>query len=325
MQFNVKFTKLGNYFFFISNLTEWHFSCPKEYNKLWLKKTGSLTLKEKKSLKKLAKILKKYGFAKEEKVTWLGTPFIISTEKRVWENVKKWVNKKEYKEIKKIFEIFKPRFEKIWSKESSKLSQAKKLLSKRLTSKLRAALSDLSNFYDSKLPEKMTINIYLFAIPRESSRIGGGAALRQKGITLEIRDLKNIQDYLLVVMHEISHSFLEKDSIKKIKKIVMGFRFPSNKLIKERGKIGLISELILCSLIPDGYLAKKYFKIPRKEKLKKFQQGWKSLVEYVTFHLYPLAEKYIDTERSLDRNFIVATVRLTKEFFKRKKATSKLP
>jgi len=69
MKFKIKYTKLGNQFFFISNLTNWHFSCEKEYNEIWFKKIGNLNEEEKKVLKQFAKILNKYGFKKKNKIT----------------------------------------------------------------------------------------------------------------------------------------------------------------------------------------------------------------------------------------------------------------
>lgn len=326
MKFKFIISKLANQFFFISNLTEWHFSCEKEYNGIWLKKTGVLSNKERRALKEFCKILKKYGFKKKkDKVTWLGTPFITSFEKEGWQNVREWVSEEEYKGIREIFEIFRPRFEKIWAKEVLKLERAKELLIRESISKDKRAkriLSDLSRFYKKELPQR-TINIYLLAIPEESSGIGGGAVLEEKGITLEVRDLKDIHGYILVITHEIAHSFLEKDSIEKVEKITRKFKFPSNKLIREREKTGLISELILCSLVPGGYLAERYFNIPiqkpREKKLKGPQEAWRSLVKFITFYLYPLAQKYIETERSLDREYIVAAIKLTREFFKKYK------
>jgi len=186
--------------------------------------------------------------------------------------------------------------------------------------KIQSALSDLSIFYDKNLPE-MTINIYLFASPKESSGIGEGAILKEKGITLEIRNLKDIRDYLLIILHEIAHSFLEKNSVEKVEKIVKKYKFPSNNLIKERGKTNLISELILSSFVPNGYLIEKYFNIPIRKMTKKyiqitqkklfFAKKWSFLEKYIVFHLYPLAKKYIENKKKLDENYIKIAIETT--------------
>ena len=65
MEFKIIISKSANKFFFISNLTEWHFSCRKMYNPIWLKHTGgNLSLQEKKYLKIFKNILIQYGFEK---------------------------------------------------------------------------------------------------------------------------------------------------------------------------------------------------------------------------------------------------------------------
>jgi hypothetical protein len=55
MKFKFKISKLANQFFFISNLSEWHFSCRQFYNQEWLKQTEPLTDNEKQILKEFKK------------------------------------------------------------------------------------------------------------------------------------------------------------------------------------------------------------------------------------------------------------------------------
>lgn len=315
MKFEFKISKLANQFFFISNLSEWHFSCRKEYNQFWLKKTGRLSKNERGALKQFKNIQKKYKFGKiDGKTIYLGTPFIVSQEGRIWENFKKWVNENEFKKIKEIFGILKKRFEIIWLEEGLKLKKFKKFLIREMDSeKNQRILSYLSKFYNKKLPYGKNINIYLFAIPKESSGIGGSALPDKKGITLEVRGLENINDYILVILHEVAHSFLDEDSIKKIQQIMRKYQLPSHKLIR-KGGTGLIRELILCSLIPNGYLAEKYFKIPVQKpkgvKMEKSRQNMRFLEKSAVFYLYPLAKKYIDGKKVLDDNYIEKTIKI---------------
>jgi len=58
MKFRFIISKWGNFYFFIQNLSEWHFSCRKKYNALWQKELGSLSLEEKQTLK----VFKKNSF-----------------------------------------------------------------------------------------------------------------------------------------------------------------------------------------------------------------------------------------------------------------------
>lgn len=67
MKFDIKYSKIGNFFFFISNLSDWHFSCRKEYNEAWIKQTGELSNNEKNAIENFRKIMTKYGFITKEK------------------------------------------------------------------------------------------------------------------------------------------------------------------------------------------------------------------------------------------------------------------
>lgn len=58
----VKHNRTAQYYFYLSNLVEWHFSCNPEYNKHWLASTGSMSLKEREAIKIVKPIFEKYGF-----------------------------------------------------------------------------------------------------------------------------------------------------------------------------------------------------------------------------------------------------------------------
>ncbi|MBU1557460.1 hypothetical protein KKC45_00670, partial [Patescibacteria group bacterium] len=101
MQFNIKYNRIGNKFFFISNLSEWHFSCRDYYNEIWLNEVGPLTREEKDSLFEIREILQKYDFNK-----YLGLFFMTSNENTVWSLLKKHIEEEEVHILKKVFKVF---------------------------------------------------------------------------------------------------------------------------------------------------------------------------------------------------------------------------
>lgn len=183
MKFRIYYTKLGNQFFFISNLAEWHFSCRERYNKEWLKQTGALSNKEKNALKIFKKILRKYDFKeKNGKKLYLGIHFITSSKKKTWIEIKKYVNKEEFKKIKLIFKIFDRRFSQIWPEAKKKLSGIKRILNNTLNRKkeIKNILKELSVLYQQKIDNKSLIKIYLFHHPINNPLLfSGGANLKK--------------------------------------------------------------------------------------------------------------------------------------------------
>jgi hypothetical protein len=97
MKFEIIIPKIGNKFHLISNLAEWHFSCRRYDNRVWLKESGKLTKKEKNTLKDFTKILQKYHFGEK----YLGIPFIRTKENLVWDRVKNGCLQKNMKKFKK--------------------------------------------------------------------------------------------------------------------------------------------------------------------------------------------------------------------------------
>ncbi|MDP2923937.1 MAG: hypothetical protein Q8O30_09515, partial [Candidatus Omnitrophota bacterium] len=62
MKFKIIVKKWAVFYFFVQNLSEWHFSCIKEYNDEWLKELGPLTKNQKMLLEKFKEIHQKYSF-----------------------------------------------------------------------------------------------------------------------------------------------------------------------------------------------------------------------------------------------------------------------
>lgn len=334
MKFKFKISKLANQFFFISNLAKWHFSCRKDYNFEWMRQIGPLNKKEIKALNKFRKIIKDYGFThnKENKSKYLGQIFFLYSEKEIWGKLEEFVKKDEFKKIKEIFEIFQPHFQKIWSGKyvkilSTQIKHLKNYLNNPKNNKLFNELEKI--FGNIKSPQEFII--VAIASPRKGDGItaAGGANIGHKHITLEIPALKNntweFEYSVGILAHEIGHIFLRKSKhitiiLNAIKNLGLPKQLSPN--IQPRySTLEFITELIIESLAPYGYLSQKYFKfkpldiIFSKSNLKilgKNQQNFKEgkmtsglrLRKLLVWQLYPLAVFYIESGKKIDRNFI---------------------
>lgn len=339
MKFGIIYSKLGNQFFFISNLTEWHFSCRKKYNEEWLKQTGHLNKKEKKAIEEFKTIIKNYGFeSKSDKNVYLGIPFIIPPSSRVWKKVKNWVKKDDYKKLKKIFEIFKPRFEKIWAVSSKQLKETKQILRKKLENKkTNEILEVFSNLYKNKEEIGETLEIYLFAAPTKSG-MGGGANLGPGRITIESSKVgkEELPRLLSMIFHEIAHLFERKYFRPLLKKWVDNLdkketeKIKKTKVYQEIQRLEtILNEIIVSSLLPEGYLTERFFKIKVKNRIRNYfrdnfksdikslpqkHRNLKNLRSYNAYYLYDLIKKYIKEKKPFNEYYIQEAYKLLKKF-----------
>lgn len=300
-----KINRSANKFFFISNLSEWHFSCMPEYNRIWIKETGELNFIEKKLLKNFTKISKKYGF---ENKFCLGLPFIIFSAKKALENTKENIKQEEFFILEKTFSAFEKRFSKIWKKEKIKLIESRKLLQKQLPNMdFQKFILDIETFFEKKLNLK-NFNVRLLACPEEAGSMGG-TALDKKNISIEVSRQNAAKDYMQIIMHEIIHLLADE----KIREVLLKAEIKQNKKIAGRNIFETLNEMIISSLMP-GYLSEKYFKIDfGKEALNQIKffknfsddsEKWAYLENTVIHKSYKIAKNYIDNKKVLDQKYI---------------------
>ncbi len=319
MKFSVKYTKLGNQFFFISNLAEWHFSCRPRYNKEWLKKIGKLNKKEKNALNKFKKILKKYNFSH-----YLGIPFITENDENVWPAVQKWVKPNEYKTIRNASDIFEEKFKKIWKPQilNNNIKSFKKELGRNCYKEIDKHLTFFWGKYDTD--KIKNVNIFLIKHPLENRIINGGANLNGKGITIECNKLIypkhiSVEMAAAVLYHEFIHMAYQKILDKKVNIIISNNKKNKVPIIQNRSLKEITTELIITSLFPEGYLADKYLHYRPYKNIKSkieeyetvfnlFKKGEKvnfyKLQYYIAYKLYPLAKEYIENKKRIDKRYI---------------------
>lgn len=324
LEFKFHFNKTGNFFHFLSNLTEWHFSCRKNYNQIWLEKTGALDDKEKQALKQLAKLLIKYHFSSgqkgpEDPSKFLGIPFTISSDRDAWKKVEGWVEPEEFSTLKNIFEVFEPRFEKIWVEEKPKLASWKTTLIEELAQKKYDDLEkDLEAFFDQK-PKYSSIDVYLLMNP---ANLGGGANIGPGRVTLECTALpaEAVSEVLNVLYHETTHLVFEygyyQNLLGRFLQSIKEEYSKKHAFFKSgRGLRVIINEAAMSSLLPEGYLAHKYFGSDVFKKVAKGRgEDFGAYRLFASAKLFPLAKDYVENKKPVDRDYLQKVWEVFEEF-----------
>ncbi|TSC93005.1 MAG: hypothetical protein CEN91_322 [Candidatus Berkelbacteria bacterium Licking1014_85] len=226
-------------FLFVSNLTEWHFSCRKSFNDVWKKYPHSLTVIEKELIIKFKQILIKY-FKKNNE--FLLVQFIQNETELNKNNV---LN--NLREVYKILKIFKSRYSNFYSQQRNNISKVEDY-SKNLQKKYRIQIQKIRQFYDVKSNQPYQIFVTL----GQNAKLSAGAMYFNVNnfgyIFLQFGDYtlsKNNSELDEIIIHEISHHF-EKVSYKT--DLYKKFS-PMLEVDREFKKIGVKKEDILSEVI----------------------------------------------------------------------------
>jgi len=339
MKLSFKTSKIANNFFFVSNLSEWHFSCRKDYNEAWLKKTGPLTKKESEALDNFKKIMQRNGFTSKNirNSQYIGKYFYFYPEKKSWNKLKRSVGIADFKKIKKVFNIFRPRFEKVW--KQYKNDKRVGIFSQEIKNGEHQKLyKDIELVFAGKKYTKKIDIIIIFSPHDHEATAAGSACLGEKTIVLELPKLKQdtwqLEFSINILAHEISHIlFDERNGRNLIEKSLKKFHIP--KIIKHINfsPILLINEAVIESFLPYGYLAQKhsdfrlaFLFLENLDKVSKtlhdFKKGaavnyYNQLNRYFLWQLYPLAVIYGRQKKKIDQFYVDQTVLILKNLIKK--------
>lgn len=318
--------KWANFFFFVSNLSEWSPYCRKDYNVSWLK-DNPLNKKEKNALNRLHNIFK------EKKYKLINLLLTSVNKKEFWGNVSKILSARQFAVFKESLNIFEKRFEELWLKEEKNLEKVKDNITKNflVSDKLVALIKRL---YGVRMSPK-SINIFLFTSPIKKQLVHGGSGFGVAGIGIECSEItkdNNKNDMLSkVILHEITHAYFEKKLIDKINKFISSKYFQEkyqkfilkSKVYKQvKNVLGPIKELILVSLLPEGYLAEKFFglnvinNLKKRKRVKegKLEKNYYDLMLFGIFKMCKIAKDYSNSQRSIDRTYMEEAVKCWIEF-----------
>lgn len=283
MKFRFIISKRANFYFFISNLSEWHFSCVKDYNILWQEELGPFSPEEKRALKIFKKIRCKYPSGKSlfERAFFINkTPFSV---------LKKNLPVGEYEIVMEVFKILGKKFNLLYKKELPFLSMWKNKLDNTENNKIvtNSIVQILKTLF-SVSPTIKKYNVYLLF--SSECYTSGGANIDEKSVSLEIsrHPLKNINHVTAIIWHEIIHLLFQNN-----------YFYPKlMEIFKDRQKAKIINEIVIASLFPRGILGDKFFKNRLADKLSS------GVSSSQTMRILDLTELIISDKKSFDEEYI---------------------
>ncbi|HHX28739.1 MAG: hypothetical protein ACOX5Q_05215 [Bacillota bacterium] len=132
MNYTVTYRRHVCKFFFIDNMSGWHFSCQPHYNEAWIQETGPLTEEETNALEAFAGIARQYGY---ESGKWFGRPIAAaSSEEQALLDVGNLTCGTNAGTLRDVFGVMEPRFARIWAPDEERLI----VLAERLRGKLHS-------------------------------------------------------------------------------------------------------------------------------------------------------------------------------------------
>lgn len=326
MRFQFIISTQANRFFFVSNLSQWHFSSRVSYNRSW---RNSITFppNTKQTLQNFNRIIANYSFDSPRQ--FLGIPFFSLPETHVWSQVKNLVKAKEYKKLQSVFRKIEPCFQKIWIREKPKLKVMQKLLtSASKSNSVKSCLRVLLRLCGKK-PNDFSTKIPVFLLLSADKGYGGTMLKGKKElITLECSSYppNRAVDLLPMLLHETMHLICEQSMyqsilvkfLQKKEKIIRSFKFYD--LIPD--SYSLLNEVIISSFIPEGYLSKKYFGVDVKTRARQrlfysnasATQIFSSLRYFCAAKLFSLAQKYVENKKQIDSCYLHKTLLTIKKF-----------
>lgn len=283
MGFKIIIKKWAVFYFFIQNLSEWHFSNRKDYNIMWRKEVRPFTHEQEKALKLFKKIHKNYSFGKN----YLGHYFFL--RKNPLEDLKNKLPKKDFNDIESIFSLFEEEFKIFYKRELPLLKKWKNNLEKKINNPkiIKSILKTLNALYNTNIQSKK-VKIYL--LPSSPKAAGGGANVGKDGISLECSrlSLNQINRVIAIIWHEMVHCFFEKEYF---------FPLIKNEFPQDRDAVNLIKEATASSLFPNGVLGKKILKTKGESLNRKLPNKYNKPI-------IKLTESYIRRNKVFDEHYI---------------------
>lgn len=335
MKFKFKISKLANQFFFISTLAKWHYSSRKEDREKWLRITGKLSPKEEKALVSFEHLMKtKYGFQSPEK--YLGEIFYKYENSTAWKKLKQSAGENDCALIRKIFLVFRKKFELAWEKEhNARLKVIKNALRNKKTVDFLDAVTLTFGGKTSKINQMVLV--ILFSPCNGDFTAAGSSNLTGNFITLELPDLKEntwqLSYSIALLGHEIGHLYFKKREGKKmITQIIKTLLLKKQYNTLPFGTLTIINEAITSAFVPMGALGQKYFSdtiadilfsnlsqgVAAEQSLRKGKlvSYYSNLEMYFIWKLFPTTRQYLREKKPIDKNFIMEVGFLLKELIK---------
>lgn len=283
IRFKFIVSEWANYYFFVQNLSCWHYSSLESYNRKWRDQLSGFSKKDEELLKKFAEIRKSEPPSNSvfEKAFYLSTEPLSMLEQSL--------NEKDFIDIKNIFEEFRPHFETIYKIEEQKLIKWQIELEKINTLNQNGGIEkSLQIFYNEKIKQKKQLKVFLLLAPDGHS----GSFVLDNTITQELSsfpiDKKN--QIIATIWHETIHAYFDKFYFKEL---VNNFN-PDEDLQRK------LKEITASSLFPLGYLGHKYFGLKITDNIYRRY----NINSAKTKQIIDLTREYIENRLIIDNNFL---------------------
>jgi len=327
MKFFFKISKTANFFFFVANLSEWHFSCRKEYNRLWKDTLPPFSGKERRALRAFGKILKRY----ERTEKGINAPlFTLAILKGNLRAIAKNIKKSDAHTLVSTLQLFRPRFQKLWREAYPRLKKFSKLIAQPEQKRLIHRATKLIEIYFGK-PKCGKIEAFLlFAPPSELG--GGGANIGPRRVTMEVGSLASFGDLRAIdwasrtLLHEVTHICFQEEFKTLLRDFVRSLpprSWRKFKIVRFFGNLEIpLKELITSSIIGEGLIDELVFKFPSIERLKKditrldwtYRSPSSLLRKSASLALRPLNKHYLAEKRKIDLRYLQHAWKFLKKF-----------
>jgi len=281
------------FYFFVQNLSEWHFSNRKEYNTIWKTELGEFSETEKDALSRFKEIHQKYTFGRE----YLGKYFF--TQEEPWSQFPDDFSKEETKTLREIFVTFNDKFNAFYQQEEPLLKEWQRVLEQKIneTTVSEEITQNLSSFYRMNIESEA---VQVFLLPSLEKHTGGTVRLiRERVISLEVSryTLTEHAEPIGIIWHETTHLLFEKEFFVPLLTEVCG---------GDRESFNLVKEATASSLFPQGALGKLILGT------KNINLHTKISDEY-SKQISELANEYISEKKSVDKKFIEKILEISSE------------
>ncbi len=293
LKFIPKISRYANLYFFIQNLSEWHFSNRPKHNEEWRSELD-FSKEANFSLKEFKKIHKKYPFGSK----YIGRPFFLYDDP--WFSVETIVGKKDSVKIKNIFKIIEPYFNTLYVKDEMMLKKWAKIITKPEFIKKASYINNtLASFYGCS-PYNEHCTVYLLLSTKEKN--GGTAGIiNDYSVSLELSrtSLKLEKQILNILWHELIHLYF-----RNYRFLPLLGKYTGNNL-KVMNKI---DELIASSLLPNGLLKQDTLNMVDESKT---PESFNSrIVSNKIIHIQKLIYPYLKRKKVIDTKLVKELCRI---------------
>lgn len=216
-----------------------------------------------------------------------------------------------YSELNKFMEIlayFDPIYEElIWKPNRKDLNAVVELFkSKSKKWKIDDLFAKTSKFYNSSWPENQNFRISLYPIPKEANLSNGQSFGSFESVGIIIGD-KNIEGKFGVVFHELCHSLYDAQSAETQNAWSEWF-------LNNQSSFGQVTYFwlneALATALGNGWAYEK-----AKGKIDKTEWYHHEKIDGLAQGLYPKVVEYLNSGRSVDKNFVEFAVKTFEEKF----------